>query len=55
MNNTEEAPTDEEMIELVRDAVADLKEIATRLESHVGERSPTERTRTDDNPHWSDA
>jgi hypothetical protein len=51
----EVAPTEEEMLALVSDAVDELNKIATHLEAYVGARSPVERTRRDDEPHhWSD-
>ncbi len=47
-------PTEQEMLELVNSAVEELKRVASHLEAYVGDRSPTERTRRDDDPHWSD-
>lgn len=49
------APTEEEMLALVNDAINELNKVAQHLEAYVGERSPAERTRRDDEPHhWSE-
>lgn len=45
----EHPPTDEEMLDLVREAADQLKFLTSRLEAFVGGRTPTDRTRQDDN------